>query len=96
MKRKIIQICSNFIGESYVYPDSIYALCNDGTVWELENSKKWRLLPEIPQDNPTYKAFLDKSIDDLRVKGRTKSLSEDEKKELLDLIEQRKNYNLFR
>lgn len=55
MTRKIIQICSNFVGESYVYPDSIYALCNDGTVWELVNGEKWKLLPEIPQDNQPEK-----------------------------------------
>ena len=47
MKRKIIQI--------FLCPETDYeqrrlmALCDDGTVWYLQNNK-WRLIPEqIPQ-----------------------------------------------
>ncbi|OBX06656.1 hypothetical protein QV08_09615 [Gallibacterium salpingitidis] len=88
MARKIIQICSDLF--------DLFALCDDGTVWNLVHGRRWKLLPEIPRDNPSYKAYLDESIDDLRVKDRAGTLSKDEKEELLDLLEQRKKYELYR
>lgn len=101
MARKIIQICSGVYSDcSTEYIDSdLFALCDDGTVWNLvqgNQGKKWKLLPEIQQDNPSYKAYLDESIADLRVKDDAGTLSEDEKEELLDLLEQRKKYELYR
>lgn len=51
MKRKIIQIASEYLGEKYVEPSTVLALCNDGTVWSLnEDRKGWGKLPDIPQD----------------------------------------------
>lgn len=55
--RKIIQICvapaasilnSN---EQEFYTTAIFALCNDGSVWQLEPQYgKWYKVPDIPQD----------------------------------------------
>ncbi|KGQ36836.1 hypothetical protein [Gallibacterium genomosp. 1] len=88
MDRQIIQICSSS-------DSGVFVLCSDGSIWNLWQGRKWRLLPEIPQGKPSYKAYLDECINDLRIKDRVRILSEDEKKELLDLLEQRKKYEFF-
>lgn len=53
MERKVIQISYGTTDET----DTVCALCNDGSVWELyfdhEVSKRiWKRLPDIPQPAP--------------------------------------------
>lgn len=53
--RKIIQISSIFLpeGSSYDPAVHVYALCDDGGVWEhVTATDKWTPLPAIPQDEP--------------------------------------------
>lgn len=53
--RKIIQISSIFLPEGGGYNPSvhIYALCDDGEVWEhVTATDKWMPLPAVPQDEP--------------------------------------------
>lgn len=51
--RKIIQICSNS-NTAVLDGETLYALCDDGTVWGLgyssEDGHAWFRQPEIPQD----------------------------------------------
>ena len=47
MTRKIIQICESAMEEC----SNISALCDDGTVWYLNDIRKgWAKYPNIPQD----------------------------------------------
>jgi len=51
MKRKIISVSFEpHSDESCIY-STMYAVCNDGTVWYLKNNTTWTLssTPEIPQ-----------------------------------------------
>ena len=55
--RKIIQITTaSFPPSRYMeWSQSTIALCDDGSLWELVQSReckkgKWRLLPDIPQE----------------------------------------------
>jgi hypothetical protein len=54
MKRKIIQVCGDSIpgSEQNAQCFTLYALCDDGTVWEYggATSFNWNRLPMIPQD----------------------------------------------
>lgn len=47
--RKIVQIEIDFASDSCA--PYIYALCNDGTLWGINDKpgEKWRPLPNIPQ-----------------------------------------------
>lgn len=48
--RKIIQIQAvNGSHGQESYPDNVYALCNDGTLWIDATNGKWDRLPTIPQ-----------------------------------------------
>jgi hypothetical protein len=49
--RKIIQICAIPNGESSTYENSmsVWALCDDASVWVLSRSGEWAKLPDIPQ-----------------------------------------------
>lgn len=49
--RKIIQICSN-ANDELETGESLFALCNDGSVWwnSSEPGWEWQRLPDIPQD----------------------------------------------
>lgn len=48
-ERKIVQIAVCHDGAKDENP-FIYALCDDGTVWELfHHDRSWNALPEIPQ-----------------------------------------------
>lgn len=53
MKRKIIQISSCRTENTYHTQAEfmVFALCNDGSVWEITNSTsaEWSRLPQIPQ-----------------------------------------------
>lgn len=48
--RKIVQMAIDFSSDSSC-PPYIYALCNDGTLWGINDKpdEKWRPLPSIPQ-----------------------------------------------
>ena len=48
--RKIIQISVTSPADED-YPHSVYALCNDNTIWTMADSDhpKWSKLPDIPQ-----------------------------------------------
>lgn len=50
MERKIIQIATGSLHQDYVNSHVVYALCNDGTLWEISHNEKWKRLPNIPQD----------------------------------------------
>jgi hypothetical protein len=45
-KRKVVQIISVAIQED----NAVYALCDDGKIFVIDNSNKWYELPLIPQD----------------------------------------------
>jgi hypothetical protein len=49
--RRIVQIAPLY--NSYPFPNRVYALCNDGTVWNIKQDPAkndlWEQLPEIPQ-----------------------------------------------
>lgn len=49
-KRKIIQV--SVAPESDHYPELIYALCNDGTIWKLDikYGDGWIEIENVPQD----------------------------------------------
>ncbi|WP_410685703.1 hypothetical protein [Avibacterium paragallinarum] len=51
--RKIIQICSNSTGP-YGSNESLFALCDDGSVWGLSEALdcRWIRVPDVPQDEP--------------------------------------------
>ena len=49
MARKIIQITRGYLGNDYVDPNTLTALCDDGTLLDLNNGE-WTRLPDIPQD----------------------------------------------
>lgn len=49
MARKIIQITRGYLGNDYVDTNTLTALCDDGTLWDLNNGE-WTRLPDIPQD----------------------------------------------
>jgi len=52
-KRKVIQISSIVTADTdYIKGgNSIYGLCNDGTLWKFNSGDSgWFKLPEIPQD----------------------------------------------
>ena len=54
MTRKIIQIAA--IPETKNSFRTVFALCDDGTVWDIfESGDGWELLPPIPQDQPPSK-----------------------------------------
>lgn len=59
MTRKIIQICeSSLSSDSMGDCFNISALCDDGTVWYLNDIRKgWAKYPDIPQD--TYEPLQD-------------------------------------
>lgn len=40
MARKIIQITRGYLGNDYVDPNTLTALCDDGTLWDLNNGRK--------------------------------------------------------
>ena len=44
MVRKIIQITRGYLGNDYVDPNTLTALCDDGTLWDLNNGEWTRLL----------------------------------------------------
>lgn len=50
--RKVIQISTNGLENTSVTQSSwaVYALCDDGTMWEAWGGRKWEQLPPIPQD----------------------------------------------
>jgi hypothetical protein len=49
--RKIIQI-AHAISDNRGF--SVVALCNDGTIWELDHHcRSWKQMPDIPQDPDT-------------------------------------------
>lgn len=53
--RKIVQITSNRVENTAATQchEAVYALCNDGSVWRLQDTPAdlgWDKLPEIPQD----------------------------------------------
>jgi hypothetical protein len=54
MSRKIVQICGDSIpgSEKHCQWFSLFALCDDGTLWEYGGvtSFHWKQLPSIPQD----------------------------------------------
>ncbi|MCY6396679.1 MULTISPECIES: hypothetical protein [Actinobacillus] len=54
MTRKIIQICeSTMVSGSMGDQFNISALCDDGTVWYLNDVRKgWFKYPDIPQEDP--------------------------------------------
>ncbi|MCT8572490.1 DUF896 domain-containing protein [Glaesserella parasuis] len=93
MIRKIIQICESAMEEC----SNISALCDDGTVWYLNDIRKgWRLYPEIPQDKPEYFEYLITNIDELYKKYGAEGLNDEEKEELKDLLEALKRYKTSR
>lgn len=52
--RKIIQITASESSSETWHYMHLYALCDDGTVWQMETGeisqrRKWEQLPEIPQ-----------------------------------------------
>lgn len=48
MARRIVQIATYpMVGST-----SVYALCNDGTLWALHGRKDWTRLKDVPQDGP--------------------------------------------
>lgn len=50
MKRKIIQLVYGTIQyDTNDVTESLFALCNDGTVWTKTNSETWKQMDEIPQ-----------------------------------------------
>lgn len=70
--RKIIQISTDSQPETRC--DSAFkitvALCDDGTLWELEWKESvmkevWTRLPDIPQDNPTINYIAESEIDNM-------------------------------
>ncbi len=54
MPRKIVQITATPGDDVAGSADVVYALCNDGSLWELynEDEGKWSRLPDIPQSQP--------------------------------------------
>ena len=55
--RHIVQIVTNGHKETgrTQSEESLFALCNDGTVWCINNrDSRWRLLPRIPQESRDY------------------------------------------
>jgi len=54
MPRKIIQIAADSSSSSAgnAFFASIYALCDDGTVWDfIFQERKWTRIPDVPQEN---------------------------------------------
>lgn len=55
--RKIIQIsCSETQSDyedenAFCHNSSLYALCDDGTLWVFDNQGGWELMPNVPQDD---------------------------------------------
>lgn len=51
MTRKPIQIAA-FAGSEDSY-ETVYVLCNDGTVWwyDFGTGKKWHRMKDVPQDD---------------------------------------------
>lgn len=57
--RKIIQItATTMVTEGFTPSDSVYALCDDGSVWvyavtkfDFDESRTWYRMPPIPQDS---------------------------------------------
>ena len=45
MTRRIVQVAVSG-GET----DVVYALCNDGSLWEMWDDHNWHRLPDVPQD----------------------------------------------
>lgn len=89
MTRKIIQICESAMEEC----SNISALCDDGTLWYLNDIRKgWRLYPEIPQAQPEYFKYLTTNIDELYKKDRAEGLNDEEKEELRGLLEDLERY----
>lgn len=94
--RKIIQICSNYNSDAFDN-ESLYALCDDGTVWaQISGKLGWLLLPAIPQDNKSIEEYLNAEIENLVLKDRQQGLNEEEKQKLKELLEQKKSYCLYR
>lgn len=53
--RKVVQIAVEARSGSWLF--TVYALCDDGTIWRFDNSAdKWWRVPNIPQDAPTLAA----------------------------------------
>ena len=54
MTRQILQIAATSGGEFNDETESVFALCDDGTVWEVvleaRSTRRWSRLPDIPQD----------------------------------------------
>lgn len=86
--RKVIQIAASAASCDYGLNESLFALCNDGTVWSLKYaSKGWTRCPDIPQPMCSY---YKERIDELLVKDREVGLDEEEKEEYLSLSEEYK------
>lgn len=49
MTRKIIQISAVPVNPDYGISPIVYALCNDGTIWEYASNDHWSKLDSIPQ-----------------------------------------------
>lgn len=97
--RKIIQISTAlaFDNNEEDTEETLFALCDDGTVWALgTRRKRWVLMKPIPQDEPNHKEYLDREINCLIKKEREKGLNNDEKENLKDLIRQKQDYELYR
>lgn len=97
--RKIIQISTALIPETDLsgIEQVTTALCSDGTVWGFSTkNEKWRLYPEIPQDNPEYEEYLNNEYDKLIVAVRTRNLSDDELDYLEELKESINKYKYYR
>ena len=52
--RKVVQLVTgpggNFDSMGGEIGHTIYALCDDGSMWELNPPNGWDLLPDVPQD----------------------------------------------
>lgn len=56
--RKIIQICGD---------QTLTALCDDGSVWQLTPINTWQLLPQIPDFYDHDRAFKQQVAEHLRL-----------------------------
>ena len=67
--RKVIQIITGVTGSPYMngtkVEHSIYALCDDGTMWK-HIGNDWYQLPDIPQEEPEQPATSNDVVDALR------------------------------
>lgn len=82
------------------YDEVIIALCNDGTIWRktfissgnLSKQSDWIRLQNIPQGNTEKELeleYLESECEYLIAKEREKGLSEEEKEELKECLEEK-------